>query len=67
MAVYLNELAPPAFRGLYPGTVYQLGNAVSSAAAQIEVFILINPSVDTNAFLYRRLQQAFQFVSQSMV
>ncbi|GJJ14765.1 hypothetical protein Clacol_009033 [Clathrus columnatus] len=36
IAVYLNELSPPAFRGLYPGTVYQLGNAASSAAAQIE-------------------------------
>lgn len=37
VAAYLNELAPPAFRGLYPGTVYQLGNAASSAASQIEV------------------------------
>ncbi|KAK7472503.1 hypothetical protein VKT23_000618 [Stygiomarasmius scandens] len=36
IAVHLNELAPPAFRGLYPGTVYQLGNMVSAAAAQIE-------------------------------
>ncbi|KAL0956728.1 hypothetical protein HGRIS_002848 [Hohenbuehelia grisea] len=36
VAVYLNELVPPAFRGLYPGTVYQLGNAASSAASQIE-------------------------------
>lgn len=37
VAAYLNELAPPAFRGLFPGTVYQLGNAASSAASQIEV------------------------------
>ncbi|KAF9467456.1 major facilitator superfamily domain-containing protein [Collybia nuda] len=36
IVIYLNELAPPAFRGLYPGTVYQLGNAASAAAAQIE-------------------------------
>ncbi|KAJ7594583.1 MFS general substrate transporter [Mycena floridula] len=36
VAVYLNELAPGQFRGLYPGTVYQLGNAASAAAAQIE-------------------------------
>ncbi|KIJ32690.1 hypothetical protein M422DRAFT_265447 [Sphaerobolus stellatus SS14] len=36
ISVYLNELAPEGFRGLYPGTVYQLGNAASSAAAQIE-------------------------------
>ncbi|THV05104.1 MFS general substrate transporter [Dendrothele bispora CBS 962.96] len=36
IAVHLNELAPPAFRGLYPGTVYQLGNMASAAAAQIE-------------------------------
>ncbi|KAF5348735.1 hypothetical protein D9758_006811 [Tetrapyrgos nigripes] len=36
IAVHLNELAPPAFRGLFPGTVYQLGNMASAAAAQIE-------------------------------
>ncbi|KAL0581308.1 hypothetical protein V5O48_000684 [Marasmius crinis-equi] len=36
VTIYLNELSPPAFRALYPGTVYQLGNAASAAAAQIE-------------------------------
>ncbi|CDZ98630.1 Major facilitator superfamily domain, general substrate transporter [Phaffia rhodozyma] len=34
--VYLNELSPPAFRGTFPGVAYQLGNMISSAAAQIE-------------------------------
>jgi len=34
--VYLNELSPPAFRALFPGLTYQLGNMVSSASAQIE-------------------------------
>ncbi|THV05099.1 MFS general substrate transporter [Dendrothele bispora CBS 962.96] len=37
MAAHLNELSPPAFRALFPGTVQQLGAMASSAAAQIEV------------------------------
>lgn len=34
--VYLNEIAPPAFRALFGGLAYQLGNAASSASSQIE-------------------------------
>lgn len=34
--VYLNESAPPAFRAVFAGLAYQLGNMVSSASAQIE-------------------------------
>ncbi|KAL7417859.1 MFS general substrate transporter [Mrakia frigida] len=34
--IYLNEISPPAFRGTFPGVAYQLGNMISSAAAQIE-------------------------------
>jgi len=34
--IFLNELSPPAFRALFPGLSYQLGNMVSSASAQIE-------------------------------
>ncbi|KAK7036163.1 MFS domain-containing protein [Favolaschia claudopus] len=34
--VHLAEMAPPAFRATFPGVAYQLGNAVSSASAQIE-------------------------------
>ncbi|GAA6001340.1 hypothetical protein JCM10207_006615 [Rhodosporidiobolus poonsookiae] len=34
--IYLSELSPPAFRAVFPGTMYQLGNMVSSASAQIE-------------------------------
>lgn len=34
--IYLNEIAPPAFRAVWAGLSYQLGNMVSSASAQIE-------------------------------
>lgn len=34
--IYLSEIAPPAFRASFAGVAYQLGNMVSSAAAQIE-------------------------------
>ncbi|GAA5983689.1 hypothetical protein JCM11641_000934 [Rhodosporidiobolus odoratus] len=34
--VYLAELSPPAFRAVFPGLAYQIGNMVSSASAQIE-------------------------------
>lgn len=34
--IFLQEISPPAFRGTFPGVAYQLGNMVSSAAAQIE-------------------------------
>ncbi|KAJ8472897.1 hypothetical protein ONZ45_g16490 [Pleurotus djamor] len=35
IAIHLNELSPPAFRGAFPGTVHQMGNMASSASAQI--------------------------------
>ena len=34
--IFLSEISPPAFRGTFPGVVYQIGNMVSSASAQIE-------------------------------
>lgn len=34
--IYLQEIAPPAFRATFSGVAYQLGNMVSSASAQIE-------------------------------
>ncbi|KAJ7288806.1 carboxylic acid transporter [Mycena rebaudengoi] len=34
--IHLAEMAPPAFRATFPGVVYQIGNMVSSASAQIE-------------------------------
>jgi len=34
--IYLNEISPPAFRALFSGLSYQLGNAASSASSQIE-------------------------------
>ncbi len=37
--VYLNELSPAAIRGTFPGLVYQLGNFLASANANIQVYI----------------------------
>ncbi len=34
--VYLNEISPPAIRGLFPGLVYQSGNLMASANATIQ-------------------------------
>ncbi|KAK4700378.1 MFS transporter, SHS family, lactate transporter, partial [Phenoliferia sp. Uapishka_3] len=34
--IYLTEISPVAFRAVWPGVAYQLGNMVSSASAQIE-------------------------------
>ncbi|OJJ01396.1 hypothetical protein ASPVEDRAFT_40969 [Aspergillus versicolor CBS 583.65] len=33
--IHLNELSPPAFRSLFPGLTYQVGNMISSPSAQI--------------------------------
>lgn len=34
--IYLSEVAPPAFRALFMGLFYQLGNCASAGSAQIE-------------------------------
>ncbi|GAA5856199.1 hypothetical protein JCM8547_000815 [Rhodosporidiobolus lusitaniae] len=34
--IYLTEMSPVAFRAVWPGLAYQVGNMVSSASAQIE-------------------------------
>lgn len=34
--IYLSEISPPAFRAVFSGLSYQLGNAASSASSQIE-------------------------------
>ncbi|KAG0144967.1 hypothetical protein CROQUDRAFT_46431 [Cronartium quercuum f. sp. fusiforme G11] len=34
--IYLSEISPPAFRAIFTGLTYQLGNMVSSASPQIE-------------------------------
>jgi len=34
--IQLSEMSPPAFRATFPGVAYQIGNMISSAAAQIE-------------------------------
>lgn len=33
--IHLNELSPPQFRAAFPGIAYQIGNAISSPAAEI--------------------------------
>jgi SHS family lactate transporter-like MFS transporter len=37
--VYLNELSPASIRGTFPGLVYQLGNFLASANANIQVWL----------------------------
>jgi len=37
--VYLNELSPASIRGTFPGLVYQLGNLLASANANIQVWL----------------------------
>ncbi|HET6309320.1 MAG TPA: MFS transporter [Rhodopila sp.] len=37
--VYLNELSPAVIRGTFPGLVYQLGNFLASANANIQVWL----------------------------
>ncbi len=34
--VHLNELSPPAWRGTFPGVVYQVGNFLSATAAMLQ-------------------------------
>ncbi len=37
--VYLNELSPAAIRGTFPGFVYQAGNFLAAANANIQIWI----------------------------
>jgi SHS family lactate transporter-like MFS transporter len=37
--VYLNELSPATIRGTFPGLVYQLGNFLASANANIQIWL----------------------------
>jgi MFS transporter, SHS family, lactate transporter len=37
--IYLNELSPAMIRGTFPGLVYQLGNFLASANANIQVWL----------------------------
>ncbi|MBE7209952.1 MAG: MFS transporter, partial [Gluconacetobacter diazotrophicus] len=43
---FLNELSPPAIRGTFPGTVYQLGNLVASPNANLQVWLADRPGSD---------------------
>lgn len=35
MPVYLSEISPPAFRAVFVGLTYQLGNAISAPSTQL--------------------------------
>jgi MFS transporter, SHS family, lactate transporter len=37
--IYLNELSPATIRGTFPGLVYQLGNFLASANANIQIWL----------------------------
>jgi SHS family lactate transporter-like MFS transporter len=37
--VHLNELSPPAWRGTFPGVVYQMGNFFSANAAMLQAWL----------------------------
>lgn len=55
--VYLGEISPPAFRASFAGIAYQLGNMVSSAAAQIETTAAENLKIPgTNTADYGKIQ-----------
>ena len=38
---YLNEISPPAIRATFPGAVYQLGNLLAAANANIQVWLAL--------------------------
>ncbi len=40
--VYLNELSPASIRGTFPGFVYQAGNFLAAANANIQIWIAGN-------------------------
>jgi SHS family lactate transporter-like MFS transporter len=44
--IYLNELSPASIRGTFPGLVYQLGNFLAAANANIQVFLAERPGGD---------------------
>ncbi|KAL0078976.1 major facilitator superfamily domain-containing protein [Phycomyces blakesleeanus] len=50
---HINELAPPAFRGLMPGLAYQLGNLISAASSQIQAVIGENNPIKNEDGSYR--------------
>lgn len=38
---YLNEISPPAIRATFPGAVYQLGNLLAAANANLQVWLAV--------------------------
>lgn len=53
--IYLSEISPPAFRAIFVGLTYQLGNAISSPSTQ-----LINYLSENHHIMYRgRRVQAY--------
>lgn len=61
-SVYIMELSPPAFRALFGGLAYQLGNLASSASSTIEAEISSSfplPEIGPKAYNYAKSMALF--------
>ncbi|MEY2503756.1 MAG: transporter, family, lactate transporter [Verrucomicrobiota bacterium] len=64
--VHLNELSPPAFRGLFPGLAYQMGNFAAAYAAQQQAWLAEKfrlPNGEPNYALTMALIQCVVFIA----
>ncbi len=64
--VHLNELSPPAWRGTFPGVVYQLGNFFSANAAMLQAKLaehFVRPNGQPDYALTMALVTATVFVA----
>ena len=64
--VHLNELSPPAFRGLFPGLAYQMGNFAAAYAAQQQAWLAEKfrlPNGEPNYALTMALVQCLVFLA----
>ena len=64
--VHLNELSPPAFRGLFPGLAYQMGNFAAAYAAQQQAWLAEKfrlPNGEPNYALTMALVQCVVFLA----
>jgi len=64
--VHLNELSPPAWRGTFPGVVYQLGNFFSANAAMVQAKLaehFVRPNGQPDYALTMALVTATVFVA----
>ncbi|MEY2528459.1 MAG: transporter, family, lactate transporter [Verrucomicrobiota bacterium] len=64
--VHLNELSPPAFRGLFPGLAYQMGNFAAAYAAQQQAWLAEKfrlPNGEPNYALTMAMVQCVVFIA----